>query len=197
MFGFKYQLSFLQFTGKNITIELWSNASYIWPEACHYTLVQVMACHLLDAKLLSALMLIIVDWNLIQTFSLMKIHLPILSAKWWPFCSGLNVFNSLCPNNAIWWHRSSSTVAQVMACCLMPPSHYLNPCWLIIIRQVLWHSSKSNFTSAQTAILYDKFENYALEITTTSLKAQWGKWICDGHLGGYSRCYMYTPIIEL
>ena len=29
-------------------------------------------------------------------------------------------------SDAIWWHRSGSILAQVMACCLMAPSHYLN-----------------------------------------------------------------------
>ena len=42
------------------------------------------------------------------------------------------VFNSLRPSDAIWGHRSGSTLAQVMACCLTAPSHYLNQCWLII-----------------------------------------------------------------
>ena len=32
--------------------------------------------------------------------------------------------NSLWPNDAIWRQRSGSTLAQVMACCLMAPSHY-------------------------------------------------------------------------
>ena len=40
--------------------------------------------------------------------------------------------NSLWPSDAIWRHRSGSTLAQVMACCLKAPSHYLNQCWLII-----------------------------------------------------------------
>ena len=44
-------------------------------------------------------------------------------------------FNSLRPSDAIWRHTSGSTLAQVMACCLTAPSHYLNQCWLII-RQV-------------------------------------------------------------
>ena len=35
---------------------------------------------------------------------------------------------SVWPSDAIWWHRSGSTLAQVMACCLMAPSHYLNQC---------------------------------------------------------------------
>ena len=33
------------------------------------------------------------------------------------------------PSDAIWRQRSGSTLAQVMACCLTAPSHYLNQCW--------------------------------------------------------------------
>ena len=40
--------------------------------------------------------------------------------------------NSLWPSDTIWRQRSASTLAQVMACCLTAPSHYLNQCWLII-----------------------------------------------------------------
>ena len=40
--------------------------------------------------------------------------------------------NSLRPSDAIWRHRSGSTLAQIMAWCLTAPSHYLNQCWLII-----------------------------------------------------------------
>ena len=46
--------------------------------------------------------------------------------------------NSLCPSDAIWWHQFWSTLAQVMACCLMARSHYLNQFWLIT-RKVRWH----------------------------------------------------------
>ena len=56
-------------------------------------------------------------------------------------------------------HRTGSTLVQVMACCLMAPSHYLNQCWLLI-GEDLWHSPKSNYTvSAQVTILYKAFEN--------------------------------------
>ena len=48
--------------------------------------------------------------------------------------------NSLWPSDAIWRHRSGSTLAQVMACCLTATSHYLNQCWLVIIKGQ-WHSS--------------------------------------------------------
>ena len=37
--------------------------------------------------------------------------------------------NSLWPRDAVWRHRSGSTLAQVMAWCLIAPSHYLNQCW--------------------------------------------------------------------
>ena len=47
--------------------------------------------------------------------------------------------NSFWPSGAIWRQRSGSTLAQVMACCLTAPSHYLNQCWLII-SEVQWHS---------------------------------------------------------
>ena len=47
--------------------------------------------------------------------------------------------NSLWPSDAIWRQRSGSTLAQVMACWLTAPSHYLNQCWLII-SEVQWHS---------------------------------------------------------
>ena len=40
--------------------------------------------------------------------------------------------NSLWPSDTKWRHRYGSTLAQVMACCLTAPSHYLNQCWLII-----------------------------------------------------------------
>ena len=35
--------------------------------------------------------------------------------------------------DAIWWHRSGSTLVQVIACCLTAPSHYLNQCRLITV----------------------------------------------------------------
>ena len=38
--------------------------------------------------------------------------------------------NSLLPSDAITLHRSGSPFPNVMASCLMAPSHYLNHCWL-------------------------------------------------------------------
>ena len=68
------------------------------------------------------------------------------------------LFYSLWPRDAIWWHRSGSTLAQVMACCLMAPSHYLSQCWFIII-DVLWHSSVSQVPKK---LIYNKCLEIAL-----------------------------------
>ena len=43
--------------------------------------------------------------------------------------SYLTTLNSLWPIDAIWQHRSGSTLAQVMACCLTASNHYLNQYW--------------------------------------------------------------------
>ena len=73
-------------------------------------------------------------------------------------CSELNqaiikqVFvNSLGPSNAIWWQKTGSTLAQVKACCLMAPSHYLNQCWLII-SEVQWHIRAISLEMSQPSI---------------------------------------------
>ena len=39
-------------------------------------------------------------------------------------------FNSFGPSNAIWRKRYESTLIQLIARCLMAPSHNLNQCWL-------------------------------------------------------------------
>ena len=84
-------------------------------------------------------------------------------------------FNSLRPSDAIWWHRSGSTLAQVMACCLTAPSHYLNKCWLIITK-VEWHSPEGNFTEDISAINHRNWlEKYSSKISLKSPRPQWVK----------------------
>ena len=41
-------------------------------------------------------------------------------------------FTSLWPGDAIWQQSLGSILAQVMACCLAAPRHYINQWWLII-----------------------------------------------------------------
>ena len=82
-------------------------------------------------------------------------------------------FNSLWPSHAISQHRSGSTLAKVMNCCLTAPSHYLNQCKHHIC-ETLWDSPESNFTvRVWGTILYDEFKNYTFEITATSPSSQW------------------------
>ena len=82
-------------------------------------------------------------------------------------------FHSLWPSDAIWQVESGSILAQVMACCLVAPSHYLKQCRLLICK-VLWHSTESNFAmSAQAMILYNEFGNYTFKIIATSHRGQW------------------------
>ena len=81
--------------------------------------------------------------------------------------------NSLWPSDAIWRHRSGSTLAQVMACCLTAPSHYLNQCWLNI-SVALWHSAENIFTiNVEDIYPWCQFENYLFKTSTTSSRVQW------------------------
>ena len=79
------------------------------------------------------------------------------------FCTNITSVtftNSLWSNDAIWWHISGSALAQVIACCLTAPSHYLIQCWLLI-SEVLWNSPDSNFTvNVQTTLQHNEFEDY-------------------------------------
>ena len=115
---------------------------------------------------------IILHWKDLESCSHMMIsmwaltHLPLVLHIYVSELGHL-WFNSLWPSDAIWWYRRGSTLAQVMACCLMAPSHYLNQCWLII-SEVLWHSPDGNFTwNAQDIYPWREFE-----ITNLSLHPQ-------------------------
>ena len=70
----------------------------------------------------------------------------------WVLLTGMIIFNSFWPSDTIWGQRSGSTLAQVMACCMRAPSHYLNQCWLII-SEVQWHSYEGNFTRDALTII--------------------------------------------
>ena len=94
---------------------------------------------------------------------------------WWPGDTRIRgmVLNSLWPSDTIWHHRSWSTLAQVIAWCLMAPSNYLNQCWLLI-SEVLRFSPESNVTlNAQANIQYNEFVNHNFEFTATSPRGQW------------------------
>ena len=82
--------------------------------------------------------------------------------------------NSLRPSDAIWRQWSWTTLAQVMACCLTAPSHYLNQCWLII-RGVLWHTSESSFAGIAQGI--DSGYEFEKDILKNTFKSPRGQWV--------------------
>ena len=84
------------------------------------------------------------------------------------------LFNSLRPSDAIWRQWSWTTLAQVMACCLTAPSHYLNQCWLII-RGVLWHTSESSFAGIAQGI--DSGYEFEKDILKNIFKSPRGQWV--------------------
>ena len=77
------------------------------------------------------------------------LHMESISQKYWEEPYGW--INSLWPGDAICWHISGSTLVQVMACCLMAPSHYLNPCWFMM-RSSGIHLRPGNFVRDPSAI---------------------------------------------
>ena len=134
-----------------ISLTRWGRVTHIY--ICKLTImVQIMACRQAFIWTSDGTLLIgTLETNFseisseIQTFWFKKMHLK-MSEKWQPFCLSLN---RLTHCDTIWRNRSGSTLAQVMACCLTAPSHYLNQCWLIISK-VQRHSRDGNFTKYTT-----------------------------------------------
>ena len=75
--------------------------------------------------------------------------------------------NSLWLSDTIWHQISWSALVQVMACCLIAPSHYRDHCWLII-SEILWHSPQGNFTWKKS-----RYDNVSLKITNFRCTSGW------------------------
>ena len=64
------------------------------------------------------------------------------------------------PHDAVWHHKTLSTLVQVMACCLTALSHYLHQDWLFITADnFTWNAKDINdwnmlWKSANTLLLY-------------------------------------------
>ena len=80
------------------------------------------------------------------------------------------------PSDAIWWHRSGSALAEVMACCLQ---HQAITWTNLDFSLASFHDIHlRNLTAIAVGnILYNELENYALNITAISLRGQWVKTI--------------------
>ena len=78
--------------------------------------------------------------------------------------------NTLWPSDAIWWHRSGSTLVQVIACCLTVTSPYQNQWWLVhsgALWTFIFHKEWSRYQS----LIW--FGNYKFKITATYSRYQW------------------------
>ena len=105
-----------------------------------------------DSNTSTEIILLILALPLCQCFNLCHCFNVLISFRVL-ICVSIKIqwFMSRSLQNYHWTHciktTSESTSAQVMACCRIAPSHYLNQCWFKI-KGVLWHSPESNFTSA-------------------------------------------------
>ena len=76
------------------------------------------------------------------------VSLPMHICVTWP-----QWVNLLWPCDDIGQHRPGSTLNQVIACCLMTPSHYLSQCWLTIHLRVNELMSYADMDSTITCII--------------------------------------------
>ena len=73
-----------------------------------------------------------------------------------------------------WRHRSGSTLAQVMACNLTTPSHYLNQCWLIIsVRSCGVHGRVLSWEDLTIPIIKQDWKLHFCRITFRFPRGQW------------------------
>ena len=83
--------------------------------------------------------------------------------------------NSLWFDDAMLRHISSSTLALLIAGCLMAPRYFLNQCWNII-KWVMWHSCERDFAkSAHEVNPWHLLTNSIFKIAT-SFMSQWVLW---------------------
>ena len=88
-------------------------------------------------------------WLCLTEFVLLHFTIQNMFYTWWQ-----RRVTSLCPSDAIWQNRSAATLAQVLTCYLMAPSHYPNQC-RFFIAVFPWRSPESEFTViAQATKLY-------------------------------------------
>ena len=71
----------------------------------------------------------------------------------------------LCLGDAIWRHRSGSSLVQAMACRIKATSRYLSQCWLITSK-VKWHLSTDNYTRDSFKSPWWQWMKYGLSLYT-------------------------------
>ena len=86
----------------------------------------------------------------------------------------LEILNSSWPNDAIWQHRSWSTLALVMVWYLRTPSHYQNQYCLIII-EVLWQSPEDSFTEKK--LIHQLLESALKSLIQNIFRSPRSQWV--------------------
>ena len=105
--------------------------------------------------LLEINLLLLLGW---QNFKISRTVIDVVIR--WLMCYIWSTSIILCLGDAIWRHRSGSTLVQAMACRNKATSRYLSQCWLITSK-VKWHLSTDNYTR-------------------DSFKSPWGQWMKYG-----------------
>ena len=141
---------------------------------------QIMACCLISLKPLFDPMLLIgpreqipmkfeLKFVCFHSRKCVKCHLVSGSH----FFSQPQCVNSLWPSDTIWQHRSGSTLAQVMACCLRAPSHCLSEPMLIYLQRCSMAFSWQQFREKCSRIQSVTLEHCVyFKVVTTSPRAQ-------------------------
>ena len=120
----------------------WNAHNSLFPERCGSSFESVISQHIMD---------LIHEHNLRDCFQVNAKPLPMLTQ----ICDAIG-----CP-------RSRSTLAQVVAWCLMAPRRYHNQYWLIV-NEVLWHLLETTFTwSAEGIIPWNLFDKHTCTTTST------------------------------
>ena len=184
---------------------MWRNDA-IWRHRSGSTVAQVMACCLTaPSHYLNQCWLIIKGFCgiFLRTFSqetpppsIIKIRLNITYIKLDLNVPGANEFKKFSSTRVNVW--SGSTVAQVMACCLTAPSHYLNQCWLII-SEVWWHlrtisqeMPPPSITKIRLNITYIKLHNEFKKFSSTRVDVWWSL-----HLIVSQRCSIWNALLSV
>ena len=113
-------------------------------------------------------------WNVICRFMAILLRTPCVNTLW--------------PSGAVWWHTSDSTVSQVMAWCLLAPSHYLNQSWLVI-SESQWHQSEHISQEIPQALITLISFKIHCKISFKSPRGQWVNICVKLYL-----CYTYRQI---
>ena len=82
-------------------------------------------------------------------------------------------FNCLWPSDVISRHRSESTLALVMACCLTAKSHFLNQGWLLSSKVFCKIHLGAVLLEVLMNLIVHVFGDYTCKINTTSPRGQW------------------------